>query len=121
MPKKSRKSSAKTSLFSGDMQLPTGEQVYDSIMCQIEPELLLSNLQNLDAPYLGESEQHRTERYERYGKAFAKYQGHYQAWIKSLKSAVNVYKKAVIKASEKVSASDDSAKLETLSSQILSA
>ncbi len=96
----------------------TGEQVYDSIMSRIEPELVLTNLEELDAPYADETEDERSLRYERYGKAFVKYREAYTAWIQSLSSAVSAYKKAVMRASEDVNKADEDSALESITSQI---
>lgn len=101
--------------------LPTGEQIYDSLMCQIEPELMLENLPTLDAPYQNESEEQRAARYEGYGKAFALYRERYTLWIKNLRDSVNVYKKAFTRAAEKTNKVVEDTELESLNSQILAA
>ncbi len=98
--------------------LPTGQEIYDRIMITIEPELVLSNIKKLDAPYSEETPAKRKARYARYTKAFAAYQKQYKAWIKNLNSAVQVYKRAVVKASEKVSQQKDDSVLADLESQM---
>lgn len=81
-------------------QFPTGQQIYDMIMGQIEPELLTANLDTLDAPYAGESKDAHDARYERYSRAFAKYKVAYAQWVSELHQAIGSYKRAVRKAAE---------------------
>jgi len=117
MPTPSDQSSEQLSLADQFASL-TGEQVYDSIMSGIEPELVLANLESLDEPYGGESEADRATRYERYGKAFSKYIQAYQAFMKNLGETIHVYKRAVLKAAEYVNGSKESELLQGLTDQI---
>jgi hypothetical protein len=103
-----------------DIVLPTGEQIYDSIMCRIEPELMLANLDKLDLLYQGESAEEHSTRYARYGASFAEYRTQYNAWIQSLRGAVDVYKNAVVKASQAVNKASEDSELAAISSQLLS-
>lgn len=104
-----------------DIVLPTGEHVYDTIMRRIEPELVLSNLDSLDTPYAGETDTDRSRRYKRYAKAFAQYREQYGVWVQSLKNAAQVYKKAVLRATEKVNGVREDSELESLTHQMLAA
>lgn len=113
--------SSLTDTTTEDIVLPTGEQVYDNIMKQIEPELVLANLQSLDEPYANETDTEHAARYERYGKAFAVYEERYNAWVSDLSSAVSAYKRAIGRATEKVARTREDSELESLASLMLSA
>jgi len=98
-------------------RFPTGEEIYDSIMQKIEPELVNANLKALDAPYQGESEAEHKTRYERYSRAFAAYKVEYQKWVTNLRQAVGAYKKAVMKASEGAEKEEEAMLLKNLEDQ----
>jgi hypothetical protein len=59
-------------VFGGDNQVLAG-QVYDMIMAEIEPDLLLVNIPGLDARYLGETPDEHTARMERYQAAYKRF------------------------------------------------
>ena len=63
-----------------DIVFPSGTEVYDGLMVDIEPELLSANIPHLDEPYVGESEEDRKKRYDRYTEAFAKYDEAFAKW-----------------------------------------
>ena len=101
--------------------LPTGQEIYDRLMKNIEPELVIRNLKELDAPYKKETVARRKARYARYAKAFKEYRKQYKAWIKQLNLKIQNYKRAVIKASEKMSKTSDASALADLEAQMKAA
>ncbi len=107
-------------LFLGE-PLPTGQEIYDKLMLNIEPELVTKNLNVLDAPYKDESPASRTKRYKKYAKAFAEYRKKYKAWIQNLNRAVQTYKRAVKKAIENVSKHEEDQALRSLEAQMSAA
>ncbi len=54
--------------------IPSGQEIYDSIMAVIEPELTSSQLPLLKEKYAGETLEQKKERGKRYKKAFAAYE-----------------------------------------------
>jgi len=118
MPTSSDQASGQEPSLADQFASLTGEQIYDSIMSGIEPELVLANLESLDAPYASESAEEHTARYARYGKAFAQYAQKYALFISSLSNAVHVYKRAVLQAAEHVTGSKESELLQGLSDQM---
>ena len=102
----------------GKIVMPAGAQVYDALMGQIEPELMRANLDRLDAPYKGESASDRKARYRKYSKAFAAYKKAFAAWSLNLKKAVQTYKHAVFKASERISLREEEQKMQELEEQM---
>lgn len=49
------------------------QEIYDLLMADIEPELLLEVIPTLDTKYKGESKDEHEERMERYQDAYAKF------------------------------------------------
>ncbi len=105
-------------LFALNIVFPTGEELYDSIMSEIEPELMLSNVATLDAPYATESVSDKKKRYERYGKAFAKYKNTYDLYMKSLSEALGVYKRTITEVASQVNDTKESSVLTALEEQL---
>lgn len=101
-----------------DIVFPTGTEVYDGLMVDIEPELLSSNIPHLDAPYVGESEEDHKKRYERYTAAFAKYDEAFAKWEAGLKEAVAKYRRDALKFAEDKSRSNDVNALSLIESAI---
>lgn len=64
--------------------LPTGEQIYNTIMSQIEPDLVTTSGVSTDAPEKAETPAHFTARMERYQKAFALYEKCFNAFVAHL-------------------------------------
>lgn len=74
--------------------LMSGDELYDSIMGSIEPDLLLSNMPQVVLDMEHDTQEVKTERIERYNRAFAEYDRrlteHKQEWDASY----NQYKRA---------------------------
>lgn len=74
--------------------LMSGDELYDSIMGSIEPDLLISNMPQVVLDMEHDTQEVKTERIERYNRAFAEYDRrlaeHKQDWDK----AYTEYKRA---------------------------
>ena len=79
--------------------LPTGEQVYNSIMIHIEPDLLTENYVLLDEKYAQETSDEYQNRVSRYKQALKKYTAAAEAYFASLHTEVESYKQSVAQAS----------------------
>lgn len=100
------------------VHIPSGKEVYDSIMGNIEPELMTDNLGTLDEPYANESAEDRKTRYERYTQAFAEYRKQFTEWAGNLRQAVKTFRRSVITASETKSRADDEIAIAALEAQM---
>lgn len=89
------------------LNFPTGEEVYDSIMGEIEPELLTANIPHLDEQYVNETEEDRAARYERYNTAYAAYDEAYAKWEADLNTLVTSYRHDALSSAEAQSKQDD--------------
>ena len=76
--------------------IPSGTEMYDTIMAQIEPDLVTAELPLLKEKYKEETSEQRAERAQCYEKAFALYAVRFQeytsAWNQNLHQAVNAIK-----------------------------
>lgn len=95
---------AATAVSAGDIDLnasiPTGQQIYDSIMGWIEPELTSSSLPLLEEKYRSESEADRAIRMQRYGQAFAQYEEAYKGYIDAIDRQVEACKRSARESAE---------------------
>lgn len=98
----------------GAIQFPTGEEVYDSIMGGIEPELISVNIPHLDEQYANETEEEKSARYERYTQAFAKYDEAYAKWEAELNTLVTNYRHEALSSAEAQSKQEDAGALSQL-------
>lgn len=87
--------------------LPSAQEIYDSLMKDIEPELLTANIASLKEKYAGESDAERKQRMQRYQRAYKAYDKAYVAYIQNLKTSVNGYRKDALRSVEKRSQARD--------------
>ncbi len=97
--------------------IPTGEELYDRLMAEIEPELLTKNLPTLDEKYKGESPEDAKVRADRYDKAFAEYEKRLAEYMGSLKGKVNSYRRTAMQSAEAEDRVHDTDILKTLESK----
>lgn len=98
--------------FSG---FPSGQDLYDLIMSQIEPELTSSQLPLLQQKYGTEVPELAQARQVRYEKAFAEYEKRFNSWTVQLSTIVHAYQRNAIASAEmnvKAKENDDMAGLE---------
>src|SRR3989338_2384803 len=76
--------------------IPTGQELYDSIMGHIEPDLTSEGLKTLDQKYASETPMETAERKQRYELAFERYEQAYQGYIETLQAQAHRYHKESI-------------------------
>ncbi len=99
----------------------TGEEFYDSVMAQIEPELVSTQLPLLDARYAGESEEQKAVRQARYDKAFEEFDRRAAEEMAGLEHEVHEYKVTTMREAETASRQQESNDMAILESSILAA
>jgi hypothetical protein len=77
--------------------IPSGDEIYDSIMGKIEPELTTAELPKLAAKYKGESRAEADVRKNRYNAAFATYYKEFRKFTMELRKKVQNYHRTVIR------------------------
>ncbi len=82
------------------IQIPSGDEIYDALMSEIEMDLITTNLPVLDEKYSDENPADREARYKRYQDAYAKYDIAFEAWMKELHGAVEKCRRDVAKFAE---------------------
>lgn len=101
--------------------IPSGEEIYDRIMGQIEPELVTAVLPTLKEKYKDETQEEAKVRAVRYQKAFAEYDKQYAAYLQSQEGALRSYQMNLGRAVENVARSDEAPHLGDLESAISAA
>ena len=94
--------------------IPNGNKIYDAIMGKIEPELLSSNLPNVEQQYAAETTEERLVRMQRYQKAFADYDAAYDAWLKDVQKAVQKKRADALQKAELRIQQEDTLQLQNL-------
>lgn len=111
-----------TAAVAGDSKpLPSGKQIYDALMAQIEPDLVSANIAELEEKYRSESETEKLQRAERYSRAMTEYDKRYAALMSSLQQDIAAQKRDGIAAIEKKSSAKEEAHMQGIESAILSA
>lgn len=76
------------------------EDVYNLIMAEIEPELLLENIPVLEETYRGESQQDHEKRMKRYAAAYKKFDAELAVFMTDVDGRVRTAKRQSLKAKE---------------------
>ena len=107
------------STFGNDQagQNALASQIYDKIMCDIEPELLLSNIPLLDAKYAGESKEDNDVRMKRYAAAKKKFDQKFAECKVALTPAIRSARKEELHAEEQRSLSQDAEAIQSILSK----
>ena len=103
-----------TTLNAGDSE-ELAEQIYDLLMAEIEPDLMLANLPLLDEKYAGESEQDQKKRMARYERSYAEFDRQFNDFMNEVNDDVRDSKRASLAKQEsdaKKSEQDELASLE---------
>jgi len=103
-------SSAKTI----SVNFPSGEELYNTLMADIEADLLTQNIPNLNQKYAGETKEQNAERLERYRRAYEKYDEAFASWMQKFDHLVNQYRKEALKMQETESLATDSARMNAI-------
>ena len=100
------------------IQIPTGEELYNTLMSKIEPDLTTDQLPLLDAKYAGETPDQTKARAERYEKAFAEYEKQLAAYLSTLKGKVHDFQSTARKSLEHEAKEKEETELGSLEQQI---
>ncbi len=100
--------------------IPSGRDIYDAIMKNIEPELLSNELPFLKQKYGSENGEAKTARMARYAKAFTKYDEAYEAYMAQLKEQVRTYRHMSFKWTEEQVRGEENVAMSELEKQITS-
>lgn len=103
------------------IRVPSGPEIYDRIMGQIEPELLSRNLPLLKEKYKGETPEQKAEREQRYAAAYAAFDAAFSKWVIDVNAAVAAYRRSVLRDAEEKSQSKEVNELSQLESSIKAA
>ena len=101
-----------------DVKLLTGQEIFDSIMGAIEPDLTSENAKKLNEKYAGEGRGEQKTRMLRYQKAFVEYDERYAEYKGRVHKAAKACKKTARKDAEVVSKAEDLQKQDALISHI---
>ena len=100
--------------------LPTifqGDDLYDQIMGEIEPDLVSSVYKTLDEKYKGETLEQAAARKDRYEKAFKEYKRRFDLYTSEWNGQLRTFQTGVIRALE----ADDRSEEDALMTQLESA
>ncbi len=101
--------------------LPEGDEFYDALMAQIEPELVSSQLPLLEGRYAGETEEQKLARQARYDAAFEEFDRRAAEEMAALERGVQAFKSDSLKQAEAASREQEAVDMSVLESSILSA
>ncbi len=97
-----------------EIHIPSGQEVYDAIMGEIEPELLTANIPLLEEQHKGETPEEKAARSARYTEAYAQYDAAYKTWADNLQKAVAAVRKEALRSAEKKDKLNEDAQLLSL-------
>lgn len=100
--------------------IPSGEEVYDTLMSKIEPELTTAQLPFLKDKYKDETPEAAKIRAERYQKAFAEYDKQYAEYTTAQQKGLQSYQKQFMQGIQTMEDSAQASKLDEISSAISS-
>ena len=99
-------------------KIPTGRELYDSIMSGIEPELVSSVIPTLQEKYKEETPEGKEARKDRYNQAFAEYEKQYQQYVAELEEQVKRYQREGMKSVEAMSREEEEQNLASIEDAI---
>lgn len=75
--------------------LPSGVEIYNALMQDIEPDLVSTAIEQLDEKYANETESDRNDRVQRYAKAVTKYDAVAKIFFTKLDAEVDAHREKV--------------------------
>lgn len=96
--------------------IPTGQELFDWIMGQIEPELTTAGVKTLAAKYKDETPEQQLARRKRYELAYKRYDEAYTKTVDVLQAQMMRYRRSSFDEVEQESRAREQARLQTLSS-----
>ena len=98
--------------------IQSGQDIYDSIMKHIEPELKSAILPTLEAKYKDEKPKEQEKRKKRYNDAFAKFYEQYETYMADLHARIHSYHTKAMGNIEDYSRGKEAHKLEDIEAAI---
>lgn len=95
-----------------------GDDLYDTIMNEIEPDLVSSAYETLDEKYKNETPAEKSARQARYDKAFAEYERRFALYTNEWNSRLRTFQTGLIKAMEADDRDEDSGLMSQLESAL---
>jgi esterase/lipase len=92
------------------------EQLYDLIMADIEPDLLLANIPTLDKKYEGESAEEHGARMKRYEAAYKKFDAEFAKFMSEVNTKVKTSKRNALKEAEEQAKSQEESQMNSIES-----
>ena len=92
-------------------------QIYDQIMADIEPDLLLATIPLLDAKYAGETTEQHEGRMKRYAVAYKKFEEAFAAFKANVNGSIRASKTQALREKEQESAVADQAKIDAIAGE----
>lgn len=102
------------------LSLPSGQDVYDALMSEIEPELTSSQIPLLAQKYANESASEKSARVKRYDAAYAAYAVAFKKWSEELNQLVIRMKHDAMASAEADDRSHEAEDLSRLESSFVS-
>lgn len=96
----------------------SGREIYDSIMSQIESELISSLLPTLKEKYKDETPEQKESRRKRYSDAFARYDELYVAYIADMETRIRRYKREAMRSIEEWARAREGEKLNDMAASL---
>jgi len=106
-----------TAAGAASFAIPSGTDVYDALMGDIDLDLVSVNLPRLDAMYPNETPAEHDARMKRYAAAFEKYAIAFNNWTANFQIALAAVRHETLKLAEKNSRNEEEKTLSTLEIQ----
>ena len=98
--------------------IPTGQEIFDAIMGQIEPELTSEGIKTLEEKYKNESQADAYARRARYALAYERYEKSYDETMSMLHTQVDRYRRSSFSQVEQEDRANESAAFDAISHQL---
>ena len=101
-----------------DIHIPTGDELYDQLMQNIEPELTTGQLPLLDERYKTETPEDSKQRAQRYQRAFTEYDKQLQAYMGDLQARLHAHQRIAMASAERGAKAEEEEALSAIESSI---
>jgi hypothetical protein len=98
--------------------IPTGQEIFDAIMGQIEPELTSVGVKTLEAKYKNETATDSYERRKRYALAYERYEKAYDETMATLHTQVDRYRRSSFAQVEQEDRANESTAFDAITHQL---
>ena len=99
----------------------TGDEIYNSLMGQIEPELLIAVMPTLEEKYKNEMPEQAKERAARYQKAFDAYDQKFEEYKRNWQEQWGKYKRQAMRGAEEKNRTEETNDLSAVEAAITQA